>query len=79
MSIKKIEIKEKEELEPLLVANPEYLETGMKVVAHQVTTPTGPLDILAVDDDGALVIIELKNEVDEEEAQLLPAHQFLIQ
>jgi hypothetical protein len=71
MSIKKIEIKEKEELEPLLVANPEYLETGMKVVAHQVTTPTGPLDILAVDDDGALVIIELKNEVDEEEAQLL--------
>jgi RecB family endonuclease NucS len=53
MSIKKIEIKEKKELEPLLVANPEYLETGMKVVAHQVTTPTGPLDMLAVDDDGA--------------------------
>jgi hypothetical protein len=38
MPIKKIEIKEKEELEPLLVANPEYLETGMKVVAHQVRT-----------------------------------------
>ena len=76
MLIKKIELKEKEELEPLLVAAPEHLETGMRVVAHQVTTPTGPLDILAVDDEGALAVVELKNEVDEGEAQLLQALRY---
>lgn len=76
MPVKKIEIKEKEELEPLLVATPEHLEPGMRVVAHQVTTPTGPLDILAVDEEGALAVVELKNEVDEGEGQLLQALRY---
>lgn len=76
MRIKKIELKEKEELEPLLLAAPEHLETGMRVVAYQVTTPTGLLDILAVDEEGALVVIELKNEVDEGEGQLLQALRY---
>lgn len=60
MPVKKIEIREREELEPILVANPELLEEGLRIVSHQLATPTGPLDILAVDDEGALVIIELK-------------------
>ena len=71
MSLKKIEIKEKEELEPIIVRNPEFIEEGLKIVAHQLATPTGPLDILAVDENGGLAVIELKNEVDEEEHQLL--------
>lgn len=74
--VKKIEIKEKEELEPIIVANPEILEDGMRIVTHQLTTPTGPLDILAVDEEGALVVIELKNEVDEGEDQLLQAIRY---
>lgn len=74
--VKKIEIKEREELEPILVANPEVLEEGLRIVTHQLTTPTGPLDILAVDEEGALVVIELKNEVDEKEDQLLQAIRY---
>jgi hypothetical protein len=71
MSIKKIEIKEKDELEPIIVRNPDLIEDGLKIVAHQLMTPTGPLDILAVDENGVLAIIELKNEVDKEEHQLI--------
>jgi len=74
--VKKIDIKEKEELEPILVANPELLEEGMKIIAHQLTTPTGPLDILAVDEEGALAVVELKNEIDEKENQLLQAIRY---
>jgi hypothetical protein len=76
MLVRKIEIKEKEELEPIIVGNPELIEEGMGIVAHQLTTPTGPLDILAVDEEGALAIIELKNEIDEEENQLLQALRY---
>ena len=71
MQLKKIDIKEKEELEPMLVANPSLVEEGMKVVAHQLGTSTGPLDILAVDEDGTLAVLELKNEVDDREGHLL--------
>lgn len=71
MSVKKIDIKEKEELEPIIVRNPELIEDGLKIVAHQLMTSTGPLDILAVDENGVLVIIELKNEIDEKEQQLI--------
>jgi hypothetical protein len=71
MELKKIDIKEREELEPMLLENLSLLEEGMKVVAHQLATPTGPLDILAVDEDGALALLELKNEVDDREEPLL--------
>jgi hypothetical protein len=53
------------ELEDLLVEDPEAIERGMKVLARQVQTDSGPLDILAVDEDGVLTLIELKNEVDD--------------
>ena len=76
MIVRKIDIKEKGELEPILVKNPEILEDDMKIVGHQITTPTGPLDILAVDEEGVLAVIELKNEVDEEENQLLQALRY---
>lgn len=74
--VKKIEIREPDELEPMLVAHPEILEEGLKVVDHQLRTPTGPLDILAVDEDGALAVIELKNEVRKKEDQLLQALRY---
>lgn len=62
MKVKAISVREKDELEPLLVANPDIIEDGLKVIAHQHPTDSGPLDILAVDSDGTLVVIELKNE-----------------
>lgn len=60
MKLKKINLSEREELEPLLVNDPELIEEGLRVITHQLMTDTGPLDILAVDSDGALVICELK-------------------
>jgi Holliday junction resolvase-like predicted endonuclease len=34
----------------------------LRIITHQYPTDSGPLDILAVDSDGTLVVIELKNE-----------------
>lgn len=62
IKVKAVSVREKEELEPLLIANPDIIEDGLKIVAHQHPTDSGPLDILAVDSDGTLVVIELKNE-----------------
>lgn len=65
LKIKSISIGEKDKLEPMLVANPEIIEDGLRVITHQQQTDTGPLDILGVDDEGTLVVIELKNEAAE--------------
>jgi len=61
--IKIIKIEESE-LEDYLVKHPKAIEEGMKILGHQITTDSGPLDILAVDKDDILVVIELKNEMD---------------
>jgi len=60
-----VDIKEKEELEPMVASDLALLEEGFTLLGRQVPTDSGPLDILAVDDDGALVVIELKATVDE--------------
>lgn len=65
IKLKQISLKEKEELEPLIISDPDVIEDGLKIITHQLTTKTGPLDILAVDSDGTLVVIELKNEASE--------------
>jgi Holliday junction resolvase-like predicted endonuclease len=62
IKVKAVSVREKEELEPLLVANPEIIEDGLKILTHQHPTDSGFLDILAVDSDATLVVIELKNE-----------------
>ena len=48
------------EFEELLVGNPEMLGPGLKLVGRQTPTPGGWLDLLAVDEDGRLVVYELK-------------------
>ena len=48
------------EFEQLLVANPEMLEPGLRLIGRQTPTQTGWLDLLAVDTDGRLVVFELK-------------------
>lgn len=62
LRLKPIDLQERDQLEPLLVKNPDLLEAGLRVIANQFPTDSGPLDILGVDEDGVLVVIELKNE-----------------
>lgn len=47
-------------LEELLVASPELLMNGLVLVGRQVPTDGGPLDLLGFDEDGRLVVFELK-------------------
>lgn len=63
--VTKIELKEKDQLEPILVKDPESIEPGLRVLAHQFPTDSGPLDILAVDSEGVAVVVELKDKVDD--------------
>jgi len=62
--IKEISISEKE-LEDLVVKNPEVVEEGMSILGRQIRTDSESLDILAVDEDGVLTVIELKNKADD--------------
>ena len=47
-------------LEKMLVASPELLEPGLKLIGRQVPTDGGPLDLLGVDQNGRLTVFELK-------------------
>ncbi len=47
-------------LEELLVASPELLMRDLRLIGRQVPTSGGPLDLLGVDEDGRLVVFELK-------------------
>ncbi len=47
-------------LEETLVKNPELLIPGLTLVGRQTPTEGGPLDLLGVDEDGRLVVFELK-------------------
>ena len=47
-------------LEETLVRNPDMLIPGLRLVGRQTPTKGGPLDLLGVDEDGRLVVFELK-------------------
>ena len=47
-------------LEETLVQNPSLLIEGLTLVGRQTPTEGGPLDLLGVDEDGRLVVFELK-------------------
>ena len=47
-------------LEEIVVASPELLEPGLKLIGRQVPTDGGPLDLLGVDQNGRLTVFELK-------------------
>ena len=49
-----------QELEDVLVKNPEMLMPGLTLVGRQTRTDGGPLDLLGVDRHGRLVVFELK-------------------
>jgi hypothetical protein len=47
-------------LEDLIVRRPELLGAGVVLLGRQIATEGGPLDLLGVDQDGRIVIFELK-------------------
>jgi Endonuclease NucS len=47
-------------LEEVLADSPEVLMEGLTIVGRQNETGGGPLDLLGIDDDGKLVVFELK-------------------
>ena len=47
-------------LEEMLVGRPDMLGDGVTLVGRQLMTSGGPLDLLGVDQDGKLVVFELK-------------------
>ena len=49
-------------LEDVLVKNPDMLMPGLTLVGRQTPTDTGPLDLLGIDEDGRLVVFELKRD-----------------
>ena len=55
-------VETEEMLEAVLVANPNMLMRGLKLIGRQVPVPTGYVDLLGLDEDGRLVVFELKRE-----------------
>ena len=49
-------------LEEVLVRNPDMLMPGLMLVGRQTPIEGGILDLLGVDEDGRLVVFELKRE-----------------
>ncbi len=50
------------DLEEWLASDPSIIRPGLKLIGRQVATRSGPLDLLAVDRSGDLVVIELKRD-----------------
>jgi len=54
--------KEREDLERWIKGNPEILGEDIAIFGEQVQTKSGPLDFLGIDNNGNLVIVELKRD-----------------
>ena len=51
-----------EQIESAVESAPELLGTDVLIVGRQTQTPSGPLDLLAIDGEGRLVVIENKRD-----------------
>ncbi len=54
--------KEKDDLEVWLKTKPEIIGNDILIIGEQVYTKSGPLDFLGIDNNGNIVIIELKRD-----------------
>jgi hypothetical protein len=50
------------DLESWLESDPSIIRPGLKIIGRQVLTRSGPLDLLAIDRTGSVVVIELKRD-----------------
>jgi hypothetical protein len=51
------------DLEAWIASNPSIVGPDLIIIGRQVPTKSGPLDLLAVDKDGNLIVIELKRDI----------------
>jgi hypothetical protein len=51
------------DLETWIASNPSIVGPDLVIIGRQVPTKSGPLDLLAVDRDGNLIVIELKRDI----------------
>ncbi|MBI2351066.1 MAG: DUF91 domain-containing protein, partial [Deltaproteobacteria bacterium] len=65
ISFKRIEIEKERELENMVIKNPDHIEDGLTFLTHQQPISGGFIDVLCVDNDNAIVIMELKITDDE--------------
>lgn len=50
------------DLEEWITTNPEIIGSGLEIIGRQVNTKSGPLDLLAIDQTGNIIVIELKRD-----------------
>jgi len=62
MSLAEAGRKEAQDLEEWIASNPAIIGTGITILGRQVSTKSGPLDLLGIDKHGNTVIIELKRD-----------------
>lgn len=60
--------KEAHDLEEWIASNPSIIGSDIVVIGRQTLTKSGPLDLLAIDKQGNIVIIELKRDASPREA-----------
>ena len=62
--LREVKAPSEKQIEDLLAANIEILDAGWLVIGRQVKTEGGGfIDILCIDQQGALVVVELKREL----------------
>lgn len=66
MRLEEADLENEQELEYLLKKDPEQIEKGLRVIANQVITPKGRIDLLCVDKEGVLTLVELKLDQDDD-------------
>jgi len=54
--------KEKDDLEAWIKTNPQIIGTDIFIIGEQIRTKSGPLDFLGIDNNGNVVVIELKRD-----------------
>jgi len=50
------------DLEPWIQSNPDILGSDISIIGNQVSSKSGPIDLLGIDTSGNLIIIELKRD-----------------
>jgi hypothetical protein len=75
MAFEEIKVKDEPELEDLVISHIDSVEGGLVYLDHQRKTEGGRLDVLCVDQEGVLVVMELKNR--EDDTMLLQALEYL--
>jgi hypothetical protein len=66
MPLEEADLKDEQELEYLLKKDPEQIEKGLIVIANQVITPKGRIDLLCVDKEKVLTVVEIKLDQDDD-------------